>query len=122
MAKQRLLAYSKVAGNDFGSFEGIGPVKAATIALRPIPRPLSENTETLVADMACLGWLTERIVENSPAEDTAASRREILDTLQRITYMFQYPIVWDPIRGCLAHRQDLPSNDLNEAVTKHTGN
>lgn len=121
LARQRLLAYALVGGNDFGSFSGIGPVRAAAIALPLIPRPLSEDTPSQVASMACLGYLAERIIAAGRAEDTSAARGRLLDKLRRIDCMFRHPVVWDHIRGGLTHMEELPSIDLSDSVTKHTG-
>ena len=117
-ARERLMAFAMLAGNDYGNFKNIGSVNAATMALRPVLRPLPQHTEASVSADACIGLLSEEVAQHAKSGDTAAARKDAAGKLWKMSCMFRHAVIWDPFTGAARHASNVESSP---EMTQHTG-
>ena len=119
IARYRLLLYAIVVGNDFASFQNIGPVAAAKLVLRPVQNPGRGSMSVTCNEFeATVEGLSERVVVASRQEDNPSTRREAEKQLRKCYTMFNHAVVWSPTRGVLQHASGVSSS---EDITIHTG-
>lgn len=113
-ARQRLVLFSVVAGNDFVKFGGIGPVTAAEIVLTAVDRsncypPQAESWEGVLEDIAI------RVSRCSRDGDNTAG---VMAKLMKAFNMYTHPVVWDPSESTHRHLSRVESS---ADITKDTG-
>lgn len=126
-ARNRLLLYAIVVGNDYAKFAGIGPAAAGRLVscLTRNEQPASPSSSSASDEEPPMFEfeevemeLCQGVVREASLEDTAYARREVTGSLRAAYNMFRHALVWNPVVDELQH---FSGADSITEITRHTG-